>query len=175
MNPVPNPATSPAHRILVIDDEAVVCLSCERVLSAHGFQVRCLKDPKRGLEEALSGNYDLILLDIIMPELDGMEILGRLKNAGVSAEVIVMTGYAAVDTAVKAMKLGAADYMSKPFTPDELLISVRRVTEHSALIRENIALRRQLATTQGFEGIIGESRKMQQVFSSEWHPRKARS
>jgi len=153
------------QRVLVIDDEATVCLSCERILSSDGYQVPCRQDPKAGLDESLSGQYDIILLDVVMPEMDGLDVLKKLKAAGVSSEVVIITGYSTVETAIEAMKQGAVDYVSKPFTPDELKIILKKVTERSALICENLALRRQLQKQQGFEGIIGESRRMQQVFS----------
>jgi len=154
-----------AVRILVIDDEAVVCASCKRILSESGYEVRCQQNPREGLRDAVSGNYDLILLDIVMPQMEGLEVLAAVKDAGVISEVVMITGYATVETAVEAMKQGAADFLSKPFTPDELEIVVRKVLECSAVFRENLALRRELHLHQGLEGIIGESRCMEKVFS----------
>jgi len=121
--------------------------------------------PVEGIEMALSGAYDIILLDIVMPEMRGTEVLKELKANGVAAEVIIITGYSTVQTAVDTMKNGAADYVSKPFTPDELKIAVDKVAMRSALMRENAELRRKLATYHGFETMIGESRAMEQVFS----------
>jgi len=100
-----------------------------------------------------------------MPVMDGMEILKRVKAAGVSTEVVIITGHSTVESAVEAMKRGAADYVSKPFSPNQLRMTVQRVCEHSALIRENAALRQELEVHQGFEGIIGESPPMKRVFS----------
>ncbi len=160
----PQPDRS-AQRILVIDDEAVVCLSCLRILTADGFQVECRQDPREGLQLALTGEYDLILLDLVMPELSGLDFLKQLRAAGVSTEVMVITGYSTVQTAVDAMKLGAADYVGKPFSPDELRMALKKVLERSRLVRENAALRRELESRQGFEGIIGESRVMEQVYA----------
>jgi len=152
-------------RVLVIDDEAVVCNSCRRILLEEGYQVDCRQDPRAGLQAAVSGEYDLILLDIVMPEMDGLEVLKEIKSAGVASEVVIITGYATVETAVAAMKQGADDYLSKPFTPDELVVVIQKVLECSAVFRENQALRRELRLNQGFEGIIGESRCMQKVFA----------
>ena len=149
----------------MIDDETVVGVSCQRILSATGFEVHVCQDPQAGLDAALDGGYDLILLDLVMPGLGGLEILARLKAAGVSSEVVVITGHAAVDSAVQAMKLGAADYLSKPFTPDQLRLVVAKVQEHSALLQENAALRRELELHRGFEGMLGSSRTMEHVFS----------
>jgi len=154
------------YRILVIDDEPIVGISCDRILPPEKkYDVKFESESGRGLEEALAGNYDLILLDIVMPDLDGMEILKRIRSAGISSEIVIITGYATIQTAVEAIKQGAADYVSKPFTPDELKICIEKVIQHSALLRENIALREELHMHQGFEGIIGESPEMEKVFS----------
>ncbi|MBN2495495.1 MAG: sigma-54-dependent Fis family transcriptional regulator [Deltaproteobacteria bacterium] len=153
------------QRILVIDDEPVVCLSCSRILTAGGHQVEYSQDPREGLDMALTGHYDLVLLDLVMPDMDGLEVFKRMRAGGVTGEVIIITGYATVQTAVAAMKLGAADYVSKPFSPDELNLAVERVLERSALLKENAELRRVLDQRSGFEGIIGESRAMELVFS----------
>ncbi|MCK4638764.1 MAG: response regulator, partial [Bacteroidales bacterium] len=127
-------------RILVIDDEPIVGLSCERILSQEKkYEIRIETNPQQGLKEALTDNYDLILLDIVMPDLDGMEILKRIKALGISSEVVIITGYATIQTAIEAIKHGAADYVSKPFTPDELKIIIEKVIKHSALLKENIA------------------------------------
>jgi len=152
-------------RILVIDDEAVVCNSCRRVLEEEGYRVDCRQDPRAGLQAAVSGEYDLILLDVVMPEMDGLEVLKELRGSGVESGVVIITGYATVETAVAAMKQGAEDYLSKPFTPDELVVVIQKVLECSAMFRENQALRRELRLHQGFEGIIGESRCMEKVFA----------
>jgi DNA-binding NtrC family response regulator len=153
------------RRILVIDDEATVCLSCMRILAADGHHVDCYQDPQEGLRVALSGDYDVILLDLVMPELGGLEVLRSIRGAAIPSEVVIITGYSTVQTAVEAIKLGAADYLSKPFTPEELGMVMVKVLERSILLRENAALRRQLEEHQGFEGIVGESRAMERVFT----------
>jgi DNA-binding NtrC family response regulator len=160
-------AASPPRpeRVLVIDDEAVVCASCSRVLGSVGLQVEFRQDPRAGIEAARQGDFDVILLDLRMPEMDGLEVLRRLRADGVTTEVVVITGYATIESAVDAMRLGAADYVAKPFTPDELIVVVRKVLERSALIRENAALRRELAERREFEGLIGGSAAMARVVS----------
>jgi DNA-binding NtrC family response regulator len=158
-------ATGPALRILVIDDEQVIGLSCQRVLGAEGHEVEYLQNPQAGLQAALSGDFDIALVDLMMPGLGGLEILGQLKAAGVPLEVIIVTGHATVESAVEAMKQGAHDYLTKPFSPGQLKMAVERAAEHSKLIRENVVLRQELEIHQGFEGIIGESRPMERVFA----------
>jgi DNA-binding NtrC family response regulator len=158
-------AEARVERVLVIDDEAVVCTSCCRVLASAGLQAEYRQHPLEGLEAARQGDYDLILLDLKMPEMEGLEVLQRLRAGGVTAEIVIITGYATVENAVEAMKQGAADYLPKPFTPDELIMVVRKVLEHSALIRENAALRRELEERRQFEGLIGGSQAMERVFA----------
>ena len=153
------------RRIIIIDDEPTIGTSSKRVLEMENFDVTYQQNTKTGLKEALSGEYDLILLDLLLPEIEGMDILRAIKSKGIQSEVIIITGYATVQTAVEAMKLGAADYISKPFSPDELIINVNKVFQHIDLINENIALKKELTLQEGFKGIIGESAAMQKVFS----------
>ncbi|MBI9038641.1 MAG: sigma-54-dependent Fis family transcriptional regulator [Bacteroidales bacterium] len=154
------------YRILVIDDEPIVGLSCKRILSLEQkYEIKIVTNPLEGLKEASTDNYDLILLDIVMPELDGIEILKRIKALGISSEIVIITGYATVQTAIEAIKQGAADYICKPFTPDELNIVIEKVVKHSVLLKENIALRKELHMHQGFIGIIGETPNMEKIFS----------
>ncbi|MHB8900712.1 MAG: sigma-54-dependent transcriptional regulator [Thermoguttaceae bacterium] len=152
------------QRILVIDDEAYIGLGCARALRPLGYEVEACEEPRVGLEAALTGDFDIVLLDLRMEGIDGLEILKHLKAAGTASEVVIITGHSTVETAVEAMRHGAADYLSKPFTPDELKRVVGRVAEKSALLRENAALRRELDVQRGFEGILGESRAMERVF-----------
>jgi DNA-binding NtrC family response regulator len=158
-------ASATGRRVLVIDDEPVVGLSCQRILRPEGYEVVCRQDPRAGLEAALSGDFDVILLDLKMPGLDGLEILQRVKAAGVPSEVVIVTGYSTVESAVEAMRQGAADYLSKPFSPGQLKLVLEKVSQRSVLIRENAALRQELELHQGFEGILGESRPMERVFA----------
>jgi len=153
------------QRVLVIDDEAVIGLSCRRILGADGHQVDFHDDPHAGLRAALSGDFDVIFLDLMMPGINGLEILKQVKEAGVASEVVIITGHSTVESAVEAMKQGAADYLSKPFSPGQLKMLLQKVWQRSTLIRENAALRRELEVQRGFEGMIGESRPMERVFS----------
>ncbi len=114
-------------RLLIVDDEEPICRSCERIFEAQGFDVRSATDPERGLALATSERFDTILLDMKMPQLDGIGFLERLRAAGSEAPVIVITGYASVDTAARFMRLGAVDYVAKPFTPREISDAVARL------------------------------------------------
>ena len=158
-------AAAAGQRVLVIDDEAIVGLSCSRVLCPEGYEVKICQDPREGLREALSGGFDLLLVDLVMPGIDGLEVLKQVKAAGVSSEVVIITGHSTVESAVEAMKQGAVDYLRKPFSPNQLKMVLQKVRERSALIRENLMLRREMEVHRGFEGMIGKSRPMARVFS----------
>jgi FixJ family two-component response regulator len=116
-------------KVLVIDDEQVVLDSVRRVLEGEGMTVRGALSSREGLAAALGGAFDIVLSDIRMPEIGGMKVLRDIKRAKPSLPVVLITGYATVSSAVQAMKLGAADYIEKPFTPDALVAAVRRAIE----------------------------------------------
>jgi len=114
-------------RILVIDDESVICDACRLILAEKGHSVdRCLTG-KSGLLAIEGGTYNLILLDMKLPDIDGMEILKSVREKVSGPVVIVMTGYSTMSNALQAMKLGAADYLAKPFTDDELVEAVEKL------------------------------------------------
>ncbi len=151
-------------RILVIDDEEVVLRSCQRILADESHLVETMSDSVGGLRKVDSGAYDLVLLDIKMPRMDGIEVLRDIKERHPDVEVIMVTGLSEVQTAVKAMKLGAFDYLSKPFDPDELQHVVERALERRRLLRENRNLKSEVNARYRFENIIGSSPAMQALF-----------
>ncbi len=113
-------------RILVIDDESVICDACRLVLAEKGHAVdRCLTG-KTGLLAIEHGTYDVILLDMKLPDIDGTEILENVRKKTPAPCVIVMTGYSTMSNALQAMKLGATDYLAKPFTDDELVEAIEK-------------------------------------------------
>ena len=113
--------------IIVIDNESVICDACDLVLTERGHAVDYFKTGKTGLLAVERSRYDLALLDIKLPDMDGMEILKILREKRPEVYVIVMTGYSTMSNAVQAMKLGAADYLSKPFTDDELMEAIEKI------------------------------------------------
>jgi DNA-binding NtrC family response regulator len=153
------------QRILVIDDEPIIGAGIRRVFTRDEHTVDAFDDSQSGLQAALVGQYDVIFVDWMMPGIDGFEILRRIKAAGVPSEVVIITGHSTIESAVQAIRDGAADYLGKPFTPEQLRMVLRKVVKRSELIRENAMLRQELEVNRGFEGIIGESRSMQQVFA----------
>jgi DNA-binding NtrC family response regulator len=151
-------------RILVIDDEEIVLRSCRRILADEAHVVDVASDSLEGLRRVDEGAYDAVVLDIKMPGRDGIEVLREVKERHPEVEVIMITGLSEVQTAVQAMKLGAFDYLSKPFDPDELKHVVERALERRRLMRENRELKTEIGTRYRFESIVGASAPMQAVF-----------
>jgi DNA-binding NtrC family response regulator len=118
-------------RVLAIDDEQIVLDSVTRILKADDFEVDTSPSSRQGLAWAMSRDYDLVLTDIRMPEIGGMRILRDVKRVKPALPVVIFTGYATVQSAVQAMKLGAADYIEKPFTPDMLSTTVKKALERA--------------------------------------------
>lgn len=117
-------------KILVIDDEDIVRTSCNRTLTPEGYEVKMARNGMDGLKMASEESFDLVLTDLKMPDMDGIEVLRQIKEQWPEFEVIIITGYQTVDTAVKAIKLGAFDYIEKPFTPDALIAAVSKAMEN---------------------------------------------
>ena len=149
--------------ILVIDDEPVICEGCRLVLSEK-YSVDVSNSGKHGLDTLLKGQYDLALLDMKLPDMDGMEVLRIVRQDKPGVYIIVMTGYSTVKNAVQAMKLGACDYLAKPFSDDELLLAVEKAIENKRLKEENLALRKQLFEQFDFNNIIGDDPSILKVF-----------
>ena len=116
-------------KVLAIDDEQVVLDSIRKVLEEEGIDVYTAIESKKGLEQAIENDFDLVMTDIRMPVIGGMRILRDTKRAKPSLPVVIFTGYATVQSAVQAMKLGASDYIEKPFTPDMLVTTVKKVLD----------------------------------------------
>jgi DNA-binding NtrC family response regulator len=150
--------------ILVIDDERVICDGCHLMLSEKGHSVDICLNGREGLKAVQGGKYDLILLDLKLPDLDGIEILRTVKKTHPNIYVVVMTGYATVQSAVQAMKLGASDYLTKPFIDDALMLAVERVIEKKKLVEENRLLRAKLIERFGFNTIVGKNPKILRIF-----------
>ena len=114
-------------RLLVVDDEDTICRGCQRIFSREGFRVETSADAQEGLELAEGNDYAAILLDLKMPGMDGIRFLEELRKTKPDVPVIIMTGYGDVPSAASAMRLGAADYITKPFKPEEITQAVRRL------------------------------------------------
>ncbi|MFZ4478476.1 MAG: sigma-54-dependent transcriptional regulator [Rhodoferax sp.] len=151
-------------RILIVDDEEIVIRSCRRILSDSAYSVDSAPNGTEALRKVEESEYDLMVLDIMMPGIDGLEVLQQVKERHPDIDVIMVTGLSQIQTAVKAMKLGAFDYLSKPFDPDELKHVVDRALERRRLLQENRNLKTEVGSKYRFENIIGSSAPMQAVY-----------
>jgi two-component system response regulator PilR (NtrC family) len=151
--------------ILVIDDEDIMREILEALLSREGYHVKLAASGEEGLELARTQTFDVAVVDVMMPGMDGLAALEELKKIDDELPVLMVTAFASVETAIAAMKRGAFDYITKPFKNDEVLVVVRNAAERRRLVAENTALRQNLqAQYQKFAGIIGRSPRMKQVF-----------
>lgn len=149
--------------ILIVDDEESVRDSLYNWFLEDGFRVECAENAKRALTILESDQFDIILADIKMPGMDGLEMLRRIKSIRTDSIVIVMTAFATVDTAVKALKDGAYDYVTKPFDPDDLTHLIRNATKQIALVEENETLKQKVTSLENVEDLIGKSEAMKNV------------
>jgi two-component system response regulator PilR (NtrC family) len=153
-----------SERILVVDDEDIIRESLCYILSNEGFQVDQAENGKVAYEKTLENYYDLVITDIEMPQMKGTELLEKVSAVTSSTSFIVITAYGSLDTAIKALRAGAQDYILKPVEFDELTIKIRRLFDLKRLLQENQMLRRELQRTYDFSKIIGKSPSMKTVF-----------
>ena len=155
---------SPKGSIHVIDDEPVIHDVLGQLLTAEGYEVDLSSSGEEALQKCAGQAYDLTLLDLLMPGMEGLEVLKAMKKMQPGALVIIITAYASVESAIEAMKIGAFDYLQKPFKNDELLLTVARALEHKSLREENLRLKDELKKKFSFGNIIGKSKVMENVF-----------
>lgn len=152
-------------RVLVVDDEPMVCLALTNWLEEENYFAQAVEDGPQAVKAVREENWDIVLLDLRMPGMDGMEVLKQVKEIAPQTVVIMMTAYASIPGAVQAMQEGAYDYIVKPLDVDQLTLMLKRIVEHQQLITENILLRKRLTEQYEYEDIIGRSEAMQEVFS----------
>ena len=151
--------------ILVIDDEEIMREILDTLLTREGYQVRLAASGREGVELARSTPFDAVITDVMMPEMDGLQVLDALRNFDDELPVIMITAFASMETAVSAMRKGAFDYITKPFKNDEVLVVLNNAVERRRLVAENLTLKQNLqARYHKFAGIIGSSPLMKQVF-----------
>ncbi len=150
---------NPDH-VLIVDDEANLRDLLTRILTEAGLHVDIAVDGEEGLAKYKDGNFDLVLLDQKLPKRDGLTVLRTMIEHDPDAQVVLITAFSTIDTAIQAIKLGAYDYIAKPFRPEELMIVVNQALERNRLLKENRALQHELMNTFKFEGIVGTSPKM---------------
>ncbi len=153
------------NSILIVDDEASVRDSLYNWFLEDGFEVSCAENASKALSMLDNQRFDIILADIKMPGMDGLEMLRRIKQILPNAIVIVITAFATVDTAVQALKDGAFDYVTKPFDPDDLSHLIRNALKQINLSSENESLKSRVVDLENVEDIIGESEAVKQMLS----------
>lgn len=163
------PAVAPGPRaellnLLVVDDERPVREACREVARALGFAAHVATDAINVYEMLDRHNVDVVLLDLRLPGASGLEVLQEIKKRRPSAEVILMTGFATVESAVQAMKFGAYDYVTKPFNMEELRLLLERVAVHLRIVSENRVLREKVRSKRGFGNIVGNSPEMEKLY-----------
>jgi DNA-binding NtrC family response regulator len=150
-------------RVLAVDDEQVVCESIRRVLGEEGYNISTSTSSREGLELLRREHFDLLLLDIKMPEMDGIELLRAARDVSPETEVLIITGYATIETAVEAIKLGAFDYLEKPVSPPQLIVAAARALERKHLVDLTRRLRSELETRHRIGNVICSSPRMRKV------------
>jgi two-component system response regulator AtoC len=150
-------------KLLVVDDEAIVRESLNAWLKDVGYQVLTAENGHKALEVIEKEKPDIMIADLVMPGMDGIELMKRAKAQHPKIEVIIITAYASIPTAITAMKEGAYDYIEKPFCPERAELLVKKLAEHQELVEENLSLRQKLEDHYRFENIIAKSSKMQRL------------
>lgn len=151
-------------RILIIDDEENFRHMLSLILSKENYEVDTASNGEEGLQKITASAFDQVLCDIRMGRMDGLEFLREVQKIGVDATIIMMSAYGTLDIAIEAMKLGAYDYISKPFKPDEIILTLRKAEERERLRKENEFLRKEVEKEYSFENIISKNEKIQKIF-----------
>ena len=162
-------------KALVVDDEASVCEAVKAILETLNIDVTTTTSSEKGVGILGNHSFDLIISDLKMPKMDGLELYERVKDLAPDSIFMIITAFGTIPSAVEAIKQGIYDYIPKPFTPDEVRIPVRRALERKGLERENIALRTQIEARYSFRSIIGNSPEMHEVFRIMRHAASSES
>ena len=151
-------------KILVVDDEYSVRESLRDWLMEEGYEVGLASSGEEALKMVKEDFWQVVLLDLKMPGMDGIETLKRIKDLEPETEIIMITAYATIESAVEAMKFGAYDYVIKPFEPEEVELQIKKIISHQELVTENVYLKEELQKEYEFDQIIGQSKPMQRVY-----------
>ncbi len=151
-------------KLLVIDDEPAIREGVRRILESESFKVETFANGHSALERIRQESFDLVITDLKMPGISGMDVLKSIKEIQPDLPVIFITGYSSVDSAVEVMKLGAVDYIAKPFTPEEMLNTIRLALEQRVVDLEDLYLLKELRDGEGFDSFVGKSQEMIKVY-----------
>jgi len=152
------------EKILVVDDEPLVRNFLKEVLEAEDYEVLTTEDGLSALKEVERGGIDLVITDVRMPKLNGIELLKEVKKRSPSTLVVVITAYGTIENAVEAMKNGACDYITKPLSPEQIKLAIQKASQHKNLLNENRYLRSEVSQRYNFEQLIGRSPQMRRVY-----------
>lgn len=150
-------------KILIIDDERSIRRTLKEILEFENYEVEAVEDGIAGVKEAMSGAYDVIFCDIKMPQMDGIEVLTKLKNDGLETPVIMISGHGNIETAVDSIKNGAYDFIEKPLDLNRILVTIKNAMEKSDLVEETKVLKTQIKKQADNSAIIGESDSIKEV------------
>lgn len=150
--------------ILIVEDEKIKRITLTDAILEKGYEVLALENPVEALNVFKEKDFDVVITDIRLPQMNGLDFLEKAKSLKPDVAVIVMTAYATVDTAIKAMKLGAYDYITKPFSSEELILILERLKEFKRVVEENIKLKKEITGRYSFGNIVGKSKKMREVY-----------
>ena len=162
---MPQSSTTSAH-VLVVDDDPAMCQLLVDLLHDEGYSVDVAHDGESAIERQRTSRCDLIITDLMMPKMKGIELIHRLREIDGAAPVLLITAFGSIESAVEAMRAGAFHYVTKPFHNDEILIQIKRALDQNKLQRELQRLRTEVQTRQRFQHIIGQSAAMQKVFET---------
>jgi DNA-binding NtrC family response regulator len=162
-------------KALVVDDEMSVCEAVKAILETEGMHILTTTSSLKAIEFVKKDHFDLIISDLKMPEMNGLDLYDRIREISEDSVFIIITAYGTIASAVDAIKKGVYDYIPKPFTPDEVRIPVRRALEKMSLERENVALRTQIESRYSFQSIIGNSAQMHETFRIMRHAASSES
>lgn len=151
-------------KILVIDDEPLMRITIHDALASEGYTVESAETGQRGIDLLHEHLWDILLTDLKLPDRDGIQILKEVKALDLSTQVILITAYGSIDSAVTAMKEGASDYLTKPFSMDELFLIIKRLLRMKQLEEENVRLRKKIEERFGLEGLVGKSSQMEKIY-----------
>ena len=156
--------TNGYDQILVADDDAVIRKGLHRVLTAEGYDVETVSNGRAALERLEQKRFKLLVTDLKMPGMSGLEVLASIRTCQPELPVVLITGYAAIDNAVEAMKNGATDYLAKPFENAEIIEKIKNAIKSRAVMIDDICLRREMSETHGFDRLIGDSHEMKLLY-----------
>ncbi|MEJ2636578.1 MAG: sigma-54 dependent transcriptional regulator, partial [Calditrichia bacterium] len=151
-------------KILIVDDEKTIRETLSLILSEEGYTCNTAANGAEALERVREANFDLIITDLKMPEMGGLELMEKVRAFSSKISVIIITAYASLESAIQALRLGAYDYIIKPIDFDDVILRIQRLMEHRELLTENEFLRQEVQEKFSFSNIIGESAQMQEVF-----------